>query len=185
MLYPINKTRTLAVLALILFTASACLHSGRQNSPQLEELTIREIHKAYTNGAYSSVDLVNAYIEAIESADKMINAVTRINLHAINVAQALDAEFKKTGKLRALHGIPIIVKDNINTAGLPTTAGSHALQNYIPEEDAFIIKRLKDAGAIILAKSNMSEWAFSPMHTESTTAGTTRNPYNLNYVPAG
>ncbi|MDZ7738928.1 MAG: amidase, partial [Bacteroidales bacterium] len=97
----------------------------------------------------------------------------------------LDREYRETAVLRPLHGIPLIVKDNINTRGLPTTGGSLALKDFIPEEDAFIIKKLREAGAIIIAKSNMAEWAFSPMHTESSTAGTTRNPYNTDYVPAG
>jgi Asp-tRNA(Asn)/Glu-tRNA(Gln) amidotransferase A subunit family amidase len=97
----------------------------------------------------------------------------------------LDAEFRNTTVLRTLHGIPIIVKDNINTVGLPTTAGSFALEDFIPIENAFIIDKFVEAGAIVLAKSNMSEWAFSPMHSESATHGTTHNPYNLDYVPAG
>ncbi|MDX1478873.1 MAG: amidase family protein, partial [Saprospiraceae bacterium] len=100
-------------------------------------------------------------------------------------AQALDKEYARTGVLRPLHGIPVIVKDNINTAGLPTTAGSLALKDYLPDGDAFIIQRLIEAGAIVLAKSNTAEWAFSPMHTESSTQGTTRNPYNTEHVPAG
>jgi len=80
---------------------------------------------------------------------------------------------------------PIIVKDNINTIGLPTTAGAFALKDFVPATDAFVIKKLVDAGAIVLAKSNMAEWAFSPRHTESSTGGITRNPYNLDFVPAG
>lgn len=149
------------------------------------ELTIADIHAAYEKGDYSSTELVNAYLERIQALDSSINAITTINPEAIAIAEALDEEYAKTGILRPLHGIPIIVKDNINTAGLPTTAGSMALKDFIPTEDAFIIKKLVTAGAIVLAKSNMAEWAFSPMHTESSTAGTTRNPYNLDHVPAG
>ncbi|MBE0676672.1 MAG: amidase, partial [Bacteroidales bacterium] len=117
--------------------------------------------------------------------DTLLNSLTIINPEALSRARELDREFRKTGQLRRLHGIPIIVKDNINTKGLPTTAGSKALAGFIPEADAFIIGKLLDEGAIILAKSNMAEWAFSPMHTESSTAGTTHNPYNTDYVPAG
>ena len=97
----------------------------------------------------------------------------------------MDEEYKNTGVLKPLHGIPLIVKDNINTKGLPTTGGALALQDFIPKEDAFIINKLVNAGAVIIAKSNMAEWAFSAKHTESSTKGTTRNPYNLAYVPAG
>jgi Asp-tRNA(Asn)/Glu-tRNA(Gln) amidotransferase A subunit family amidase len=100
-------------------------------------------------------------------------------------ADRLDAEFARTGKLRPLHGIPVIVKDNYDTAGLQTTGGSLAMKGNIPETDAFMVKRLREAGAIVLAKSNMAEWAFSPYLTESSIAGITRNPYALDRVPAG
>jgi Asp-tRNA(Asn)/Glu-tRNA(Gln) amidotransferase A subunit family amidase len=154
-------------------------------SIELDELTVAPIHDAYTNGLYTSEQLVQAYLDRIDSLNDTINALTTINREALVTAKQLDEEFSKTGKLRPLHGIPIIVKDNINTKGLATTAGALALADFIPAEDAFIIKKLVVAGAIILAKSNMAEWAFSPMHSESSTAGTTRNPYNLDFVPAG
>ena len=151
----------------------------------LDELTIADIHQAYESGDYNSQQLVQSYLERIDQYDGAINAISFINKNAIDIARKLDEEFKKTGTLRPLHGIPLIVKDNINTEGIPTTAGSIALKDYIPDEDAFIIKKLVDAGAIVLAKSNMAEWAFSPMHSESTTEGISRNPYNTDHVPAG
>ncbi|MFH4966675.1 amidase [Gaetbulibacter sp. M240] len=155
------------------------------DSIAISELTISGIHKAYSNYEYTSELLVQAYLERIKKYDSTINAITYINPDALALAKSLDEEYEKTGELRPLHGIPVIVKDNINVVGMPTTAGSLALQNYYPDHDAFIIEKLKNAGAIILAKSNMAEWAFSPMHSESSTHGTTRNPYNTNYVPAG
>ena len=151
----------------------------------LEELTISQIHEAYRNGDYTAEDLVRAYIYRIEENDSAINSISEINPVAIGRARALDAEFAATGNLRPLHGIPVIVKDNINTIGLPTSAGALALKDFYPETDAFIIQKLEEAGAIVLAKSNMAEWAFSPMHSESSTKGITRNPYNLDHVPAG
>lgn len=151
----------------------------------LTELNIADIQKAYEMGDYNSQQLVTAYLNRIEQFNKKINAITTINPNALSIAIALDEEYKKTGILRPLHGIPVIIKDNFNTKGLPTTAGSLALKDFIPDEDAFMVDKLVKAGAIIIAKSNMAEWAFSPMHTESSTAGTTRNPYNLDYVPAG
>jgi amidase len=87
--------------------------------------------------------------------------------------------------MRPLHGIAVIVKDNYDTEGLQTTGGSLAMKGFLPVEDAFMVKRLREAGAIILAKSNMAEWAFSPYVTMSSIAGTTRNPYDLERVPAG
>ena len=180
-----NKLNTLSSLLTLFFFVTACQVSDRQENINLEELTIDDIHKAYIEGTYNSQDLVNAYISAIGKADDEINAITIVNPNALHTAQALDEEYQKRKVLRPLHGIPIIVKDNINTIGLPTTAGAFALQDFIPEENAFIINKLVEAGAIILGKSNMAEWAFSPMHSESSTGGITRNPYDLDYVPAG
>jgi amidase len=178
--------KTVLTFLITVFFSFSCRRKPEQKLPvKLSELTIADIHTAYKNGAYTSEDLVQAYLKRIEKYDDQVNAITKINPEALSIARALDEEFEATGKLRPLHGIPLIVKDNINTAGLPTTAGSLALQDYIPGEDAFIISKLVEAGAIVMAKSNMAEWAFSPMHTESSTAGTTRNPYNLGYVPAG
>ncbi|MGD9347238.1 MAG: amidase family protein, partial [Candidatus Aminicenantes bacterium] len=90
-----------------------------------------------------------------------------------------------TGNLRPLHGIPVIVKDNYETYDMQTTGGSMALKGFIPPDDAYQVQKLREAGAIILAKSNMAEWAFSPYQTLSSTAGVTANPYDLNRVPAG
>ena len=180
-----NTSKIVFILLLNLFAFNSCKEPKPLTPIAVSELTIADIHKAYQEGSYTSEQLVTAYRQRIEDMDSTINAITTLNPMAPAIAKALDEEYKKTGILRPLHGIPIIVKDNINTAGLPTTAGALALQNYIPEDDAFIIKKLVDAGAIILAKSNMAEWAFSPMHTESSTAGTTKNPYNVAYVPAG
>lgn len=173
------------LLLLILSGMSSCQIKQISQPMSIEELTISEIHDRYKSGIYSSEQLVTAYIERIEQLDGGINSITLVNPNAIALARTLDEEYSRTGVLRPLHGIPLIVKDNINTKGLPTTAGALALANYVPDEDAFIIKKLVDAGAIILAKSNMAEWAFSARHTESSTAGTTRNPYHLDYVPAG
>ncbi len=170
---------------LLLFFFISCENPTKKQNINLTELTISEIHQAYKAGTYNSQQIVQTYIDAIKQVNDTINAISIINPQALTIAKNLDQEFQETKKLRPLHGIPIIVKDNINTAGLPTTAGSLALKDYIPEKDAFIIQKLVAAGAIILAKSNMAEWAFSPMHSESSTIGTTSNPYNTDFVPAG
>ncbi|NER11918.1 amidase [Leptobacterium flavescens] len=164
---------------------SSCKKTEEAVIIDLNELTVNSIHRAFENGDYNSEQLVNAYLKRVESYNPQLNALTVINPEALETARLLDKEYKETGVLRPLHGIPLIVKDNFNTKGLPTTAGALALKDFIPEEDAFMVARLLEAGAIILAKSNMAEWAFSPMHSESSTAGTTRNPYNLAHVPAG
>lgn len=164
---------------------TGCRRQQASGPAGLSELGIAGIHEAYEKGTLTAEQLTQAYLERMAELDDQINAITFINTEAIAIARQLDDEYRMTGKLRPLHGIPMVVKDNINTRGMPTTAGSWALQDFIPDRDAPIIARLVDAGAIILAKTNMAEWAFSPMHTESSTHGTTRNPYNPDHVPAG
>jgi amidase len=179
-----NFTKRFALWLVTLIPIIGC-ESPKKESIDLLELSISDIHESFQNGKFTSQELVQAYLDRIEKMDSAINSISMVNPHAMEMAKALDEEFRQTKTLRPLHGIPLIVKDNINTKGLPTTAGSLSLQDFYPEEDAFIIKKLVAAGAIILAKSNMAEWAFSPMHSESSTVGITRNPYNLDYVPAG
>lgn len=173
------------LVSIAILLLSACSPASQEKEINLDELTISGIHRAYENGDYNSRQLVEAYLGRIRKLDHTINSITTINPDAVKRAVELDREYSETGILKPLHGIPLVVKDNINTAGMPTTAGSLALKDFIPEEDAFIIRKLVEAGAVIIAKSNMAEWAFSPMHTVSSTAGTTRNPYNTAYVPAG
>ena len=179
------KLKTLSVLLLLFISISGVEKTKQSKKINLEELTIAKIHQAYKDGTYNSQELVAAYIEAIKEKNKAINAISIINPGALSIAKAQDEDYQKTKKLRPLQGIPIVIKDNINAKGLPTTAGSLALQDFIPKENAFVINKLVAAGAIIIAKTNMAEWAFSAMHTESSTVGTTHNPYNLEYVPAG
>ncbi len=165
----------------------SCAPTSSPPSIDLDELTIAEIHAAYAAGDYTAEDLTRAYLARIEALDQPtgLNAIVLVNPDALADAQALDREYAETGQLRPLHGIPMIVKDNYNTAGLQTTAGSAALRGFEPETDAYQVRVLREAGAIVLVKSNMAEWAFSPRHTEGSLAGTTRNPYNLGHVPAG
>lgn len=153
----------------------------------LVETTISQIHEAFRNGSLTSEELVKAYLNRIQTYDQStrLNAIILVNPEAIATARQMDAEFRKTRKLRPLQGIPVIVKDNFNTKGLQTTGGSIALKGFEPTEDAYQVQKLREAGAIILAKSNMAEWAFTPMHSQSSMAGETLNPYNLAYVPAG
>ena len=178
-----NKIYSLVLLSIFLWS---CTTSKKENPTiDLDELTISQIHKAYKKGDYTAEQLVSAYLKRIDSLDTKTNAISFINPQALETAKKLDEEFAKTGTLRPLHGIPLLVKDNYNTKGMPTTAGALALNDFIPETNAFVVQKLIDAGAIIIAKTNMAEWAFSAKHTESSTHGTTHNPYNLNYVPAG
>ena len=182
-----SKTTVLMVsLSLFILLFGGC--SGQKDTGfSVIETSISEIHGALRRGEITCQQLVRMYLKRIETFDQAttLNAIVVTHPNALKRAKALDAEFQKTGKLRLLHGIPIIVKDNYDTKDLQTAAGSIALEGSIPPDDASQVSKLREAGAVILAKSNMAEWAFSPYQTVSSIAGTTRNPYDLSRVPAG
>ena len=188
----LNKLRVLLLVVLSAVLGSSCGNSQRQQhvkAPHFEvtEASIEDIQGALKRGDCNCEQLVGAYLARIAAYDQptRLNAIVITNPAALETARQLDAEYRRTGQMRPLHCIPVIVKDNYNTAGLQTTAGSLALKGFAPSKDASMVKALKAAGAIVLAKSNMAEWAFSPMVTISSIAGETRNPYNLEHVPAG
>ena len=155
----------------------------------VEEATIAEIHQAMKEGRITARRLVESYLARIEAYDKQgpaLNSLITLNPRALQRADELDATYAEEGFVGPLHGIPVIVKDNYDTADLPTTAGSLSLQSSMAPDDAFQVRRIRRAGAIVLAKSNMAEFAFSPYQTVgSALPGHTRNPYALNRVPAG
>ncbi len=130
--------------------------------------------------------IVTDYLARIATYDQplRLNSVVLVNPGIGAAAAACDREVG-TGKLRRLTGVAVIVKDNYDTAGLQTTGGSLAMKGFLPTADATMVRRLREAGAMVLGKSNMAEWAFSPYVTMSSIAGTTRNPYDLDRVPAG
>jgi amidase len=178
-------------LALILMAAVATLSAGRQQRPafQIEETTIAQIHAAMKAGQLTCHDLVEQYLKRIAAYDKVgpaINAIVLTNRDAIERADMLDRSMSKGGVTLPLHCIPAIVKDNFETIGVQTAAGSLSLKGFDPMRDAFQVKRLKEAGAIVLAKSNMAEFAFTPYETVSSILpGYTKNPYALDRVTAG
>jgi amidase len=153
----------------------------------LVEVTISQIHQALRERRVSCRQVVSGYLDRIRSYDQStrLNAIVIVNPDALADADRLDGEFKRTNKLRPLQCIPVIVKDNYDTKGLQTTGGSLALKGSLPPDDAYQVKKLREAGAIVLAKSNMAEWAFNPYLTVSSIGGITRNPYDLERVPAG
>jgi Asp-tRNA(Asn)/Glu-tRNA(Gln) amidotransferase A subunit family amidase len=182
----------LSLFCICLSSFPSCKKAAEKDEAKMEgfnyeEATIESIHKGFKKGQLTSRQLVDFYLERIEKFDKSsgLNAIVVVNPDARKRADYLDKLFSQTHKLRPLHGIPIIVKDNYETKDMQTTAGSLAFKGFIPPEDAFQVKKLREAGAVILAKSNMAEWAFSPLRTESSIAGITRNPYDLERVPAG
>jgi len=148
------------------------------------------VHTALRQRTMTCHAIVAGYLARIDAYDKRgpaINAIILTNPKALSIADSLDRQFAATRTLGgALFCIPVIVKDNFQTAGLQTTAGSLALRGWTPREDATMVRRLEDAGAIVLAKSNMAELAFSPYETVSSILpGYTRNPYALDRVTAG
>jgi amidase len=159
----------------------------------VEERSVAEWQAALARGELTSRQLVERYLQRIESLDAQgpkLRAVLETNPEALDIAATLDAE-RRAGKLRGpLHGIPILVKDNIDTADrMHTTAGSEALAADRPARDAFIVERLRAAGAIVLGKTNLSEWAnFRSTHSSSgwsARGGQARNPYALDRTPSG
>jgi Asp-tRNA(Asn)/Glu-tRNA(Gln) amidotransferase A subunit family amidase len=156
---------------------------------EVEEATISQVHDAMKAGRLTCRALVDQYLKRIEAYDKngpAINAIVLLNPDVEKQADELDRRFAQSGLTGPLHCVPMIVKDNFETKGLRTTNGALALAKFIPDKDAFQVKRVKDAGALVLAKSNMAEWAFSPYETVSSILpGYTRNPYALNRVTAG
>ncbi len=154
----------------------------------LEEATIDEVHAAFKSGALTAKALVTDYLERIEAVDKSgpaLNSIINISPIALEEAEALDAEYKNSGKFRGpLHGIPIVVKDQVETKDIVTTFGSIAQDGYRPKEDATIIKKLKIAGAIVLAKTALPDFATSWFGFCSQ-IGETKNPYVLAHDPGG
>src|SRR5688572_16270897 len=160
---------------------------------ELEELTIPELQQGLQSGKYTSRSLVEKYSERINDIDKRgpkLNSVIELNPDSEGIAAALDRERKERGPRGPLHGIPILIKDNIDTHDkMMTTAGSLALIGAKPFQDAFIVKKLRDAGAVILGKTNLSEWAnFRSTKSSSgwsARGGQTKNPYALDRNPCG
>jgi len=161
-----------------------------QRAPfRVEETTIAQVHEAFRAGTLTCHALVEHYLRRIAAYDRngpAINSLVVVNPRALDVADSLDRRFKSGGPVGALHCIPMIVKDNFETTDLPTTAGSLSLQGFVSSRDAFMVRRIREAGAIVLAKSNMAEFAFSPIETVSSILpGYTKNPYATDRVTAG
>lgn len=158
---------------------------------EIEEATVAELRAMMTKVEISSKSITEMYLKRIASIDRQINSVIEVNPDAVKIAEEMDRE-RKEGKIRGpLHGIPFVIKDNIDTADkMKTTAGSLALLNApVPKQDAFIVGKLRDAGAVLLAKTNLSEWANfrdnDSISGWSGRGGQTRNPYILDRNPCG
>jgi Asp-tRNA(Asn)/Glu-tRNA(Gln) amidotransferase A subunit family amidase len=178
-----------ALTAIALSSAARLSEGGSFHVISTQEATIADIRAALEARELTCRQLVQMYLDRIEAYDKEgpgLNAIIMINPNALAAADALDAKFAQSGLAGPLHCVPLIVKDNFNTADMPTTAGSLSLKGSVPSSDAFQVHKLREAGALVLAKSNMAEFAWSPFETVgSLLPGYTRNPYALDRVPAG
>lgn len=193
-------TTSLAAGALISTHGNPLLELSKRANPQagglrnlggpVEEKSINQLQEAMRTGVMTSRAITEAYRARIAEMDKDLRSVIELNPDALAVADAMDAE-RKNGKIRGpLHGIPILIKDNVGTADkMETTAGSLALVGARPPRDAFLVERLRAAGAVILGKTNLSEWAnFRSTHSSSGWSGRggqCRNPYALDRTPSG
>ncbi len=198
------KTGSLAGLAVTTLSVESCLRlstagsksdettEGKTADFELDETTIGILQQKMQNKEYTSRSITDLYLKRIDAIDKngpKLNAVIALNPGAKAMADAMDKE-RADGKVRGpLHGIPVLIKDNINTKDIPTTAGALAMADNKPDKDAFVINKLREAGAVILGKTNLSEWA-NFRSTRSTSAwsslgGQTKCPYILDRNPSG
>jgi amidase len=179
-----------------LITCKSSVTDKTEDAPDtswIEELTISQLQQGYLDGKFTITEVVNVYLDRIIEIDKYgpkLNSIIEINPDAVQIAQELDLELA-AGKTRGpMHGVPVILKDNIDTHDkMPTTAGATALHNSFPLADSYVAEKLREAGAIILGKSNLSEWANFRAMTSSSgwsgIGGQTKNPYVLDRNPCG
>ncbi|MBW4038347.1 MAG: amidase [Acidobacteria bacterium] len=189
------RTRLLAfALCASAAISSAALSSAQTSSSNRFEVsgaTIASTQAAIRSGQTTCRAVVEAYLARIRAYDQTpigglrLNSIITLNPHALDQADACDRNFAATHALPPLGGIAVLIKDNYDTQGLQTTGGSLAMKDFVPSTDSTMVARLRAAGAIVLAKTNMAEWAFSPYLTASSINGITRNPYDLTRVPAG
>ncbi|MDX9902559.1 MAG: amidase [Bacteroidales bacterium] len=183
--------------ALLLAVLFACNQTPKEKETtaefRFEEYTITQLQQGYDNGDFTVTDVVQAYldrIEAIDDSGPMLNAVIQTNPDALAIAAQLDEEIKEGKKRGPMHGVPVLLKDNIDTHDqMATTAGSRALSGSHPLQDSYIAMKLREAGAVILGKANLSEWANFRGNLSSSgwsgVGGQTKNPYILDRNPCG
>jgi len=189
----IRLTHKIFIFTLILFFPFSCqIKDTSQNGSSflLNEITISEIRQGYKNGKYSVRSITELYINRIKEIDASLNSIIIINPDALRIADSLDQELTSGHNRGPLHGIPVILKDNIDTHDkMPTTAGSRILKDSYPLQDSWVAKKLREAGALILGKANLSEWANYRASFSSSgwsgVGGQTKNPYVLDRNPCG
>ena len=187
---PMKRSRmrpTRALLPLTMTAVGLLLGCGNPEPLEVVETTIGTIQDGIRAGRTTCRMIVESYLERIDVYDTPtgLNAITVVNPNALARADEIDAAVESGDELGPLFCAPLLIKDNYDTFDLPTSGGSIALLDSLPPDDAFMIRKLREADAIVVAKTNMAEWAFSPRQTVSSSFGTTANAYALDRVPAG
>jgi amidase len=175
-----------AIAAAAMLCAAAVTAGSAQRALDLDAATIADVNAAFARGTLTSERLTQMFLSRIDAYDRKgpaLRAVIMVNPRAVETARAMDAERKATGPRSALHGIPIVLKDNIDTADMPTTGGSVLLEGSMAPDDAFVVRKLRAAGAVIVAKVNLSEFASGAAH--SSLGGQILNPHDLSRTPSG
>lgn len=182
-----DKMKEALVLTALLGTINSSVANDTnitETSVNITEMNIYEIQDAVDDGYLTYEKIMNIYLERIEEYNEEHNAILYINEDALDEAKKADEEYQKNGRKSMLHGLPILVKDNIDVKGMPTTAGTKALSDNYPKENAPAVQNIIDAGGIIIGKANMSEFALSGYNSYSS-YGDVRNSYNTNYSSYG
>jgi amidase len=187
-MHKIGMLAHLAVGAMLVAFVPPSHAQNRDNAAsfQIMETSIDDIHAAFRSGNLTARKLVQGYLDRIAAYDKRgptINSIITLNATALEDADKLDAAFRQSGPTGPLHGIPVLVKDEIDTAGMPTTLGTLVFRDYRPPRDSFVVEQLRKAGAIILGKTTLSEFAAGD--TYGSMFGVTRNPYDLERTVGG
>jgi amidase len=176
-----------AIAAAAVFLVHRGGEGGTPDEPfHLQEATIEEVHRAIADGELTARQLVQLYLDRIDAYDRQgprINSVITVNPRALEEADRLDAAFRESGLVGPLHGIPVLLKDQMDARGMPTTLGSILFRDYRPDRDAFVTEKLEAAGAIILGKVTLGELAGGDAH--GSLFGSTRNPYDPSRTPGG
>jgi len=191
------KYLTCYLLLTVLLFSIGCQNTGEMTTTptnfQFEEMTITQMQKGYADGKFTVTEVVEAYLERVEAIDKngpSLNSILLINPDVMDIAKMLDEELKEGKSRGAMHGIPVFLKDNINTGDkMATTAGSRALKGSIAPKDSWVAAKLRESGAIILGKANLSEWANFRSDKSSSgwsgMGGQVNNPYDVTRNPCG
>ncbi len=194
------KNSLLLKLLILMFLMTAVSCNNGKNKPTIgaaqfrfAEYTIAQLQQGYDNGDFTVTQVVQAYLDRIAAVDDsgpMLNAVIQVNPDALTIAAELDRELKEGRSRGPMHGVPVLLKDNIDTHdGMETTAGSRALRGSHPPKDSFVAQKLREAGAVIIGKANLSEWANFRGNLSSSgwsgVGGQTKNPYILDRNPCG